>query len=254
MHTAPPTVTAPASTSAAASPGCTRRPSPPTGRGAPRRGPWGRPRRTSRRRCGPNTATTPRAMAPTTMPASATLNTGHHWKSMKSTTAALRGSRCGSGTARSHRLPRRHPGPGPRRRCRAACAASGSSGRAPPRRSLPAARWPGPRPRPDRRLKAAPVLCASAKLERPRDVDGAGVAGCRSAHDLVSWSTITTTAAMSATVSRTDERRGCGSPARRATGQRRVNPPVLYSTRSRAHGIASRRSSGILSPDISQMP
>ena len=219
------------------------------------------------------TATT----APITMAASATLNTGHHWRSMKSTTAPWR-KPSSPRNARSARLPSAPPATRP--------AATAPAGRRAGRRQqeqddhhegeqgdqrtevlapadaergagvvgeVEAERADDVDDRPTGQPVDRPPLRELVEQDRqaegqdrdhagePRDGDIAR-RGCRS----------------SATGDTTSRSRPCQRAAvggrERSSPHRRPSPPVLYSTRSRAHGIASSRSFGIGSPDTSQMP
>ena len=198
-------------------------------------------------------------MAPTTTQASATLNTGHHWKSMKSTTRALQEAVVAA-EGPVDEVAERATQDQARRATGAEAGAQRAARPASTTTTTTASRaMAGPARAADSRLKAAPVLRARLKLQRPHDVDGAGLRGRAAAHHLVSWSTMTTAAATPRIEPRDGEvgptsRRGCGSPERRATRSASAEAPDLYSTRSRAHGMALRRSSGIGWPETSQMP
>ena len=202
-------------------------------------------------------------IAPTTTPMSATLKTGHHWRSMKSTTeppeeAAVAGpegavdhvaERTADDQAEGHR------------------AEAGAHGEALPDQQghderPPPAAIQRPQPSPMRERGAGVV--GEVEAQGPDDVD---VAAAEVAHAPSSWR-----AGRAAARRRRRRRRapgGCLAGARdgwgvgggrghgrgtRCRAQRRPNPPTLYSTRSRAHGIALRRSFGIGVPDTSQMP
>ena len=100
----------------------------------------------------------------------------------------------------------------------------------------------GPTPVP--RENAIPVL--NARLNRSDPITSM-LPSCRAltAQCFVSWSTRTTTAAIS---SAPRSRRSVVHGA----AHRRPMPPTFSSTRTVAHGIASRRSRGIGAPDTTE--
>ena len=193
--TAPSTRTAPAATSAAASARLTPVTWRPRGRAARRRAARGPPRWRTRSRSASSAAVAleaderPAGCAPTTTPMSATLNTGHHWRSMKSTTAPLRNP-SSPRKARSARLPSAPPRTRPDgHRAEPGAAVRPASEQDARPRTMASSGDQRAEPAPLPMLNAAPVLKARLKPQRSDDVDRCAVGErVRRAHHLVSWS------------------------------------------------------------------